>query len=190
MDMTTCRSSRTPAAIALGASLLLAAVAGCERSINTPLANSATQLMEADNVIYGMVSFLTSRGIREGRVAADTAFMYADSAKADLRKMEIVFYDEVGRERATVTGTYGEWSQASDRMIARGDVVLYIHSDSSTIESQEIHYDPDQDRIWSDSATVRTLSDGSVTSGTSFQSDMSFENIRITDIRGGARRVF
>ena len=49
---------------------------------------------------------------------------------------------------------------------------------------------PEIDRIWSDSATVRTMQDGSVQSGTAFESDMSFENLRIENMRGGARRIF
>ena len=104
--------------------------------------------------------------------------------------MNIVFYDETGRERATVTGVRGEWNRETDRMVARGDVVLLIHSDSSRIESQELYYDPGLDRIWSDSTTVRTMKDGTVTSGTAFESDMSFENVRIANARGGIRRVF
>ena len=90
----------------------------------------------------------------------------------------------------------GDWCKVGiskdlepDQMIARGDVVLLVHADSSTIESQEISYDPEDDRIWSDFPTVQTFRDGRVTSGSSFESDMSFENIRITDPRGGARRV-
>ena len=75
-------------------------------------------------------------------------------------------------------------------MAARGDVVLFLYADSSTIESQEIFYDPGLGRVWSDSATVRTMKDGTVTSGSAFESDMSFENIRIANARGGIRRVF
>jgi LPS export ABC transporter protein LptC len=169
--------------------LMLCAVAACSREISTPVASSEIQSMEADNVIFGMVSFLTTSGVREGRIEADTAYIFADSLKADLRQMSIVFYDEEGRQRATVSGTSGEWSQETDRMVAYGDVVLLVHADSSTIASQEIHYDPGQERVWSDSTTVRTMSDGSVTSGSAFESDMSFENIRIQDMRGGARRI-
>lgn len=169
--------------------VLMSAIAACSREINTPLTNDDIQSMEADNIIFGMVSFMTMSGVREGRVEADTAYIFADSLKADLRQMRIVFYDEDGRLRATVIGTRGEWRQGTDRMVARGDVRLLVNSDSSTIESQEIHYDPSQDKVWSDSMTVRTMSDGSVTSGSAFESDMSFENIRIQDMRGGARRI-
>lgn len=146
--------------------------------------------MAADVVTFGMVSYLTSSGVREGRVEADTAYVFEDSASVHLRVMQIVFYDEDGRERATVTGTRGRWNQETDVMVALGDVLLVVSSDSTRIESQEIHYDPNMDRIWSDSSTVQTMLDGTVTSGSSFESDMSFENILIRDIRGGSRRVF
>lgn len=165
-------------------------VAACADPLDTPIANADLQEMESDYVTFGMVSFLTTRGVREGRISADTAYMFEDSASAHLRGMEIVFYDEDGRERATVTGTTGQWSWDTDRMVARGDVVLIVHSDGSKLESQEIYYDPDLDRIWSDSATVQTFADGTVTSGSSFESDMSFENILIRDPRGGSRRIF
>jgi LPS export ABC transporter protein LptC len=168
----------------------IVAATACGDEIQTPLADAETQSIEADNVLFGMVSFMTASGVREGRVSADTAYLYADSSMASLRQMQIVFYGEDGRPSATVTGVHGEYSPESDRMVARGDVVLEIHSDSSRIESQEIHYNPEIDKIWSDSATVRTSADGSITSGSSFESDMSFENILIRDMRGGARRVF
>lgn len=75
-------------------------------------------------------------------------------------------------------------------MVARGDVVLRVHTDSSRIESAEIHYDPDAERIWSDSATVRTLADGTVTRGSAFESDIEFENVVVRDPRGSAGRIF
>lgn len=165
-------------------------VAACSSELSTPLANSDLQALEADYVAYGMVSFVTARGVREGRVEADTAYVYEASSTAMLRQMSIVFYDEVGNENATVTGDFGDWNQATNRMVARGDVVLLIHGDSSRIQSAEIFYDPGLERIWSDSLTTRVMSDGAVTTGTAFQSDMAFENITISNMRGGAARVF
>lgn len=170
--------------------LVLAGAAGaCEHELSTPVANDELQSMEANFVTFGMVSFITANGVREGRIEADTAYIFEDTGLADLHQMNIVFYDETGRERATVTGQSGEWNRQTDRMVARGDVELFIHSDSSTIESQEIYYDPQLDRVWSDSTTVRTMKDGTVTSGTAFESDMSFENVRIENVRGGAQRI-
>jgi len=182
--------SRTPARAVVASLAAAVALVGCSRAIETPLADNELQSMEADYVAYGMVSFVTASGVRAGKIEADTAYIYEETSSAVLHQMTIVFYDENGLERATVTGATGDWNRATDRMVARGDVVLLIHSDSSRIESPEIFYDPGIDRIWSDSTTVRTLKDGTVTSGTAFESDMSFENLTIANMRGGVRRVF
>lgn len=144
--------------------------------------------MDSDYVAFGMVSYITGNGIREGRIEADTAYVYEETATAVLKQMEIVFYDEVGGERATVTGRDGEWGTETNRMVARGDVILLIHSDSSTIESAEIYYDQDLERIWSDSTTIQRFKDGSVFSGSSFESDLTFEELRIANMRGGLPR--
>ena len=164
-------------------------LAGCQESLNTPVANEFMAGIEAP-VVFGMTSFITVDGVREGRVEADTAFTFPDSAMIDLRGMTVWFYDEEGRERATVAGRTGEWHQESNYMVARGDVVLRVHTDGSRLESAEIHYDPDNERIWSDSATVRTLADGSVTRGSAFESDIEFENVVVRDPRGSVGRIF
>jgi LPS export ABC transporter protein LptC len=176
--------------LGLVASLVaLVGTAACQGDRSTPVASEFAQGIDAP-VVFGMTSFITVDGVREGRVEADTAYTFQDSTKVDLRVMNVVFYDESGRERATVSGRSGEWNQDTNRMIARGDVVLRVHTDSSRIESAEIHYDPENDRIWSDSATVRTLADGTVTRGTAFESDIEFTNVRVLNIRGGAGPIF
>ena len=159
----------------------------CSNPQETPVADTTLQELSADNVIYGMSSYLTANGIREGRVEADTAYMYVDSAHIDLRALRIVFYDEDGRPRATVTGRSGEWDQQRDIMVARGDVLLVVHADEREIRTEELHYDAYGERIWSDSTTTQTLPDGTVTRGSSFESDLGFQNLRIENVRGGAR---
>jgi LPS export ABC transporter protein LptC len=167
--------------------LLLAA---CDESQDTPVASADVQGIGADLVQYGMVSYLTASGVREGRVQADTAYAFYDSATVKLRGMRLVFYNPDGSERASVTADSGELNENTDRMVARGNVVLVVHADGRRLESSELNYDPDQDRIWSDSATVQTMADGTVTRGTAFQSDLDFKNVVIRNIRGGGNIVF
>lgn len=161
----------------------------CQQSGTVPEADPFAQSLEAP-VVFGMTSFITVDGVREGRIQADTAYTMPDSGKVDLRVMNVTFYDEQGRERATVIGRTGEWYQDTNYMVARGDVVLRVHTDSSRIESPEIHYDPDGERIWSDSATVRTLANGAVTRGSAFESDIEFTNVRVLNIRGRANQIY
>lgn len=176
----------------LGRWLLMAAVvlSGACEEVDGP--GDATSDMEGleSPIVFGMVAYMSASGVREGRIQADTAYTFADSSKVDLRQLTAVFYDENGNERATVTGREGEWDQESDHMLARGDVVLLVHSDGSKIESAELNYDPSIDRVWSDSATVRTLADGTVTQGSAFESDIDFTTVRIENVRGSTGRVF
>lgn len=167
--------------------LVAFATVACGEVTEAPIADPDLLDLEADNVIFGMSSYLTTNGIREGLIQADTAYMYVDSAHVDLRGMTIVFHAEDGTPRATVTGRTGEWEQERDIMVARGDVLLVLHEDGREIRTEELHYDAYGDRIWSDSATTQTLPDGTVTRGSSFESDLEFEDIRIENVRGGAR---
>jgi len=157
----------------------------CQEEASGP-GGATDAMMDLESpIVFGMVAFMSTEGVRTGRVEADTAYTYADSTKVDLHHMTAHFYDEDGTDKATVTGREGEWDQETNRMVARGDVVLLIHSDGSKIESAEINYDPSVDRVWSDSATVQTLANGSVTSGSSFESDIDFRNVVVRNPRGG-----
>ena len=175
--------------LAVGALVLAVGVAACNDATDTKIASPFMQSIDGP-VVFGMTAYLTSTGVRGGKIEADTAYTYADSTDVDLRGMHVIFYDDAGHERATVTARAGEWNQNTDRMVARGDVVLIVSADSSKIESPEINYDPDADRVWSDSATVRTLKNGAVTRGSSFESDIDFQNVVVRNPRGGMQRVF
>lgn len=164
-------------------------LAACDGPTDTPVAAGEIQALQADLVQYGMVSFVTASGIREGRVEADTAYAYNDSAKVVIRGMHIVFFNDDGSARASVTADGGELEESTDRMLARGNVILIVHADGRKIESAELNYDPNRDRIWSDSATVQTMADGRVTRGTAFESDLEFKNMRIANPRGAIGNV-
>jgi LPS export ABC transporter protein LptC len=165
-------------------------LSSCGEPADTPVAAPDVQGIGADLVQYGMVSFLTASGVREGRVAADTAYVFYDSSTVKLRGMRLVLYNSDGTERASVTADAGELDENTDRMVARGKVVLIVQADGRRIETAELNYDPDQDRIWSDSATVQTMPNGAVTRGTAFESDLEFKNVVIRNIRGGGAIVF
>ncbi len=180
------RTRLAPILVAVALPLL---VGGCEEPVDTPLAPPELLELGADFVQYGMTTFLSSSGVREGRVEADTAYAFTDSSKVVLQGMRLIFYDENGGPRATVTALGGELDERTDAMIARGDVVLRVHGDGRVIETSELFYDPNRDRIWSDSTTVQTLASGQVTRGTAFESDLEFRNVRIENIRGDIGQI-
>jgi len=149
------------------------------------------EAIEADYIIFGPTDYLTRRGVREAVVEADTALVFQDSTVVLLRGNVrlTAYYEELGTEKAVVTSDRGRLDTSTNELLAEGNAVLLIRADGRRIESYELRYTPDQDRIRSDSAVVMYDGDD-VVEGTSFNSDLDFERVQIQNARtsGGAVR--
>ena len=146
---------------------------------------------EADYIIFGLTNNVTRGGVREFVVVADTALIFQDSTVVLLRgHVTLTAYNEdVGTEKAVVTSDRGRLDKSSNEMLSEGNSVLLIRADGRRIESYELRYTPESNQIRSDSSVV--MYDGEdVIEGTSFTSDLNFEQVRIRNARtrGGAVR--
>jgi LPS export ABC transporter protein LptC len=139
---------------------------------------------DADGIVFGMTHRITQDGRLQGLVRADTAIQWNDSASWHLRGVDLTVLEESGAERATVTALRGILDTRTNRMTAHGDVVLVIPGQDRRVESEALNYDPQGDRIWSDSAFVHRHR-GQVTRGRAFTSDLEFRNFTILG-RGGS----
>ncbi len=171
----------------LGASwtvaVALLVTVGCEEPRDAATVSGDILALQADFIVFGGEQFMSREGQREAHIVYDTAFQWIDSTAVALRRLTLKVYNEDGTERATVTADRGTLDQATDRMVAHGNVVLVIPGDEGrTIMSEELHYDPDGGMIWSDSAFVmRTRSaTGAVRElrGSRFSSDLEFRNFQ------------
>lgn len=168
-----------------GAAVMVAALVlgACQDELQGPVASQDLREIEADYVALDLEQYITTDGVREAKVVADTGFVYSDSSKVHLRVVHLTVFDEQGREIAVVTSRSGVLDTETQHMIARGDVVLTVHEGNRIVESEELHYDPRRERIWSDSASVYREGD-TVLRGTSFESDLQFSNVRVQNARG------
>ena len=176
----------------LGALLICAAVAtagACQEETTTPLLSSELESMQADQVMFDVLTKISVEGVREAQVEADTAYLWRDSTSVSLSRVRMTLFDEVGRERAIVTSDSGVLDERTQKMIARGNVVLLVDDGSRKIESAEIHYEPQINKIWSDSTTVMTEANR-VVEGSAFESDVDFLNVIIRDSRTRGSVVF
>lgn len=162
---------------------LLVAAHGCEADPQTPVATDDLQEIQADMTLFGMRQAITVDGVREALLTADTAFTYQDSTTIDVRQLRLTLYSETGTERAFVTAQRGSIEPNSQRMQARGSVVLTVPEQARRIESEQLHYDPNRDRIWSDTFTVM-IHQGQRSTGDAFESDLGFTSVKIFGARG------
>lgn len=174
------RSFSTPV-FTLTAALLLGA---CAEDVVRPVVAPELEEMQADVVTYGFEYMLTREGMREAVAYADVAYSYADSTVVHLRgNVRLVSFDAAtGLPLAEVTADWGRLNLSNNGLLARGNAVLILTEGSRRIESSELHYAPQQSRIWSDSASVM-YTDGLILEGSGFESDLQFKRPTIRNAR-------
>ena len=151
-------------------------LAACETQAEPPVASRDVANMDADQVMFGVEHFVTGNGVVRGVLRSDTAFMYEDSALVRIRPVNLTLFDEQGDTAGTVIALSGVLNTRTQVMVATGDVVVQEVA-GDRIETEELHFDPNRDRVWSEVATTIHRG-GSVLRGTGFTS-----NTQLTDTR-------
>lgn len=169
-------------------SALLALAAACGGSGSDPMV-AEFQELPADQIMEGVEFSSTSAGVRSAKLVSDTAYLFDDSTVMHLRGVDLEMYGANGEQSAHLTSQTGVFDQNTQKMIATGTVVLVILQDGRKIETEELHYDPETRRVWSDVATKMTEPDGNVATVESFTSDDQFTNVQTRGARGGRPRT-
>jgi LPS export ABC transporter protein LptC len=144
--------------------------------------------LPADQIMTGVTHAPTSEGIRSAIGKYDTVYVFEDSSKLHLKGVNLEMFDATGRKTATLTSLTGELNTSTEAMVARGSVRLVTTTDNRVIETEELHYDPNTRRIWSDVATTMRLR-GDVTHSDGFKADDQFEKVEIVRPRGAVPGV-
>ena len=139
--------------------------------------------LPADQVMFDMDYDVRDMGTLRARLHADTAYVWEDSARTLMFPVDLKLYDENGLQEAHLTSDEGELDTRTNRMVARGNVVLVTTDGNRRILTEELHYDPNTGRIWSDVRTVMFTGETRV-EGEGFKSDDRMRNVEITKARG------
>lgn len=153
---------------------LLVAACGGE---GDPVSGRDFSDLPADQVMIGLDTDIKDMGVLRARLHADTAHQWEDSARTLMFPVDLKLYGENGGETGHLTAREGELESRTNRMVARGNVVL-VTSDGRRIETEELHYDPQSHRIWSDVRTVLIEGDQRI-EGTGFRSDDQMQNLEV-----------
>lgn len=164
-----------------------AAVAGagaCQDSQAPPVTARASLADSADQVMFGVRSDLVSGGVRRGELFSDTAFLFDQGTRIELRGVRANFFTETGDVDGTLTSREGTFNNRSGEMHARGDVVVQTR-DGRRLQSPELRYIVSQQLIQSDSSFVLTRP-GERLEGIGFTSDPNLRNVRIERTLSGS----
>jgi LPS export ABC transporter protein LptC len=174
--------------------LLVASLAmvACGAVDQGPVAGEDLADMRADNIATGIVHYVTRDGLRQAVLEADSGYFYEDSSHVQLAVVHLTLFQGGGEKAADLTAEQGELNQRTEAMVARRNVVL-VTVDGRRVETEELHFDPRQQRIWSDVATVLIEPDGSRLTGESFEARLDREgqlrDLVLREPRGRAQSV-
>ena len=171
----------------LSALCVLVAATGCTTEDQDGPPTELEQVT-ADEILYDTSVNLTRDGIQEGLLEADSMHIWLDSTHVQIYGLTLLLYDERGREKGRVTASGGRLSNVSSELWAYGDALLSVPPDevneAREIAADELHFDMDGDRIWT-TVPVRMERGGCRVTGDGFQSDLSFNDLRIDAPRDG-----
>jgi LPS export ABC transporter protein LptC len=162
--------------------MIVALAAACGGSPQEPAVTGDFVPLPSD-VMTDVVFKPTTNGVQTALLRSDTVYMRRDSARYDLVGVDLQMFDTSGKLSATLTSETGEYSTVGQAMVARGDVVLITVEGGRRIETEELHYDPNTRRVWSDVATTVT-EQGTVMRGHAFSADDGFRNVNVPGYRG------
>ena len=153
------------------------AISACGDAQGPPVVSQSLLPDSAQQMLHVVKLTLTEGGVRRATVEADTALMYEENTRTELRKIIARFYTPAGEQQAVLTSNQGTHNSRVGNMEARGNVIV-ISNEGKRLESPQLKYDPNRNEISSDSAF--TLTEGErVTKGVGFVSNPDMTNIRI-----------
>jgi len=164
----------------------LLVLAACSRESSVPTQQDQLAELNVDMVIYDLQHVITTGGVRKANVQGDTAYLRDAVSEMDLRGVRLEFFNEAtGTSSGTLTSKTGKYDMRTGAMTATGDAVLTLQGAEGTrvITSEELNFDAQGNRVWSDKPTVMKEG-GREVRGTSFESDAKFQNVTVRNPRG------
>ena len=143
------------------------ATGGCRRDAPAiPLTQSALA-DSADQVMSGVQFLLTGGGVQQGKLVADSGFMFENSTRIELRGIRTDFFSKTGEPTGVLTSREGTYLKQRGDLEARKNVVVISADGRRKLETEQLRYDERTDMITTDSAFVITQ-DGQVGRGVGF----------------------
>jgi LPS export ABC transporter protein LptC len=157
---------------------LLVFVIACGGEGTAPPPSTGSPMLDtADQIVFGIRTLLTDRGVLSTELESDTGFFFDENTRIELRGVKLTFYTRTGQRNSVLTSREGTYNTRQSRMEARGNVVV-VSEDGRRLTSEQLRYDQVRNEISSDSAFVLT-EPGRRLEGIGFTSDPNMNNVRV-----------
>ena len=140
----------------------------------------------ADQVMFGVVTKLTNLGVKQADLEADTAYLYENSGRTELRHVKLTFFSPTGVQQSVLTADSGTYMLRQQQMEARGNVVV-VRTDGSRLTTSLLRYDQAKNEVSTDKHYATDDAQHNHLEGDGFTSDPTFTNVLTHRAKGGTR---
>lgn len=165
--------------LAIGLAIAIIAVGGCNsRQGSAPPVKSHSSLADsAEQVMLNVNMLLTDRGVQRGEMFADSAYIFDDNTRFELRKVRTTFNTSTGVKDGTMVADRGRYDLRQQVLEGFGNVVITTN-EGKRLASPQLRYNQLSNEVSSD--TSFTFSEpGRTISGVGFRSDPQLRNYKI-----------
>jgi LPS export ABC transporter protein LptC len=165
------------------ASIALMVLAACQEGTKPPIAPRNPLADSADQVMFGISTFITDKGLLKAQLMADTGYFFDGNSRIEMRNEKTIFFTNTGAQSAVLTSKEGTYITARSQMEARKNV-LVVTTDGKRLTTEQLHYNQGTNEISSDSSFVMTEPTRELR-GIGFVSDPNLINIQVKRVISG-----
>ena len=168
----------------LAAAVLVVAL-GCKRQGSAPPVKHGISMADsAEQVMFGVRMLLTDRGVQRGEMFADTAYVFDDQTRFELRKVRATFNTSTGTKDGVLSSDRGNYNRRESKLEGFGNVVI-VTTEGKRLTSPHMRYLQAQNEVSSDSAFTM-VEPGRSLSGVGFRADPQLT--RVVVLKSGTGR--
>ena len=155
-------------------------VVSCSSEENRP-EKTSTELAPS-SILEDATITLTTEGRKDAVIYADTLINFEERDSTIAKVVKVIFYDENGNYRSTLTSDEGLVRQKTQDFLVWGNVV--VENDTARLDTESLHWDP-QTRLITTDDFVKFKRGKDVLTGYGMRADNRLENVKILrDVKG------
>jgi len=164
--------------------LALVAAGACTRDGAAPPVRTGPTLADsAEQVMFDVRALLTDHGVQRGEMFADTAYVFEDQTRFDLRNVRATFNTSTGVKDGVMSADRGRYSTRDLTLEGFGNVVI-VTNEGRRLTSPHIKYVQTANEVSSDT-NFTLVEPGRTVTGIGFRADPQLTRINILRNLGG-----
>lgn len=167
----------------LSSLLAVSLLSACNKESTATVAKVETTADSADQIMFGLKTILTDRGVARAELSADTAYWFDENTRAEMRGVNTTFFGKDGTRDGVLTARRGTFNSRANVMEARQNVVI-IGTDGRKLTSPMVRFEQFRNMIVSDSPFVMLEGERRV-EGIGFETDPQMLSVKVRKFSSG-----